>query len=373
MNKFIYIIFVTAVLFSCKSNTEINSNGILIENNYAKGYKIYETSNGYNISVADRFSSNTKQSSTYVLTTENPKTKDNNIIQIPIKNAVCLSSTHCAFISQLDESSSIKGISGTNYLYNEELRNLAEKGKIIDIGNSPQIDIEKIVSLNPDVVFTYGVDNSEMAIFQKLHQLRIPTVHVGDFLESSALARSEWIKFFACFYNKLENANTYFDSINNNYSNIQNRITENEYSKLKILLNLPWKGIWYIPGANSYMANLIADAGGKYTLTDKPTHETVPLSIEQVIGENDKPDIWLNPNNVNTIQEIIDEEPRLANTDIFTSVKIFNNNKRQNKHGGNDFFESGILKPDAILSDLEIIFSKDSSNYHNLIYYQEIK
>ncbi|MDD2636402.1 MAG: ABC transporter substrate-binding protein [Bacteroidales bacterium] len=368
---FIYILLVFA-LVGCKHQFDENTNGKIIENDYAQGFEISEISEGYILNVKDRLN-NENQKCNYLLSSENNLASANTtIIQIPVSKVVCLSTTHCAFISQIGKAATIKGVSGVNYLYNGELRDKIQIGEIAELGYGNQINLEKIISLNPDVIFAYGIDNSSIAGYEKLKGIGIPIIFVSDFLENTPLGRMEWIKFFACFYDNLDFANEYFDSVKNNYLSIKDSITRKGKTSPEIILNLPWKGTWWVPGADSYMVKLIEDAGGVYKMTDKQDYESVALTVEEIFAVSQTADFWLNPNAITQKSEILNIEPRLVNFAPVNRARIFNNNNRLNVYGGNDFFESGIIHPDIILNDLYHIFYGMDSSY-NLYYYREIK
>ncbi len=46
----------------------------------------------------------------------------------------------------------------------------------------------------------------------------IPVIYNGDWVESSALAKAEWIKFFGVLFNKEREADSIFNTIEKNYS-----------------------------------------------------------------------------------------------------------------------------------------------------------
>ncbi len=373
MKKLLYIFIVIGfALVACNRQFDENTSGKIIKNDYAQGFEISEINEGYIVKIKDRLN-NQNQTYNYLLSSENNLSSSNNeIIQIPVSKVVCLSTTHCAFISQIDKASTIKGVSGGNYVFNGELRNKIQIGEIAEIGYGGQINLEKIISLNPDVIFAYGIDNSSIAGYEKLTEIGIPVIFVSDFLENTPLGRMEWIKFFACFFDNLDYANEYFDSVKNNYINIKENIVLNRQSSPEIILNLPWKGTWWVPGADSYMVKLIEDAGGTYKMTDKQDYESVALTVEEIFAVSQNADFWLNPNAIIKKSEILNIEPRLVNFAPVNDARIFNNNKRLNVYGGNDFFESGITHPDIILKDLYHIFYGIDSSY-NLYYYKEIK
>lgn len=375
MKKIIYIFFglLLLLIIGCKSDFNQDTDGEIIQNKYSNGFEISRIEEGYILKVYDRFNRQETTTHNYLLSSKSDLESGNNeIINIPVSKVVCLSTTHCAFISQLDKTSTIKGVSGMDYIYNDEIRDMIRNNQISEIGFDTQINIEKIISLNPDVVFAYGINNNGISTFQKLTEIGIPVVYVGDFLEDTPLGRTEWIKFFACFYNNFDYSSEYFDSVENNYNNIKNIITETKTKSPKILTNLPWKGTWWVPGAKSYFAHFISDAGGLYTMDKNNKKESVPLAIEEVFEKSKDAEIWINPNQITRKKEIIKTDSRLKDFPPLKDCKIYNNNNKLNKYGGNDFYESGILHPDIILKDLGIIFhgieSEDNLHYYQLIY-----
>ena len=373
MKKTIYILLLLLfILYSCKSEFNQNTNGEIIKNKHSTGFEISKIEEGYILKVFNKFNNQETTTHNYLLSSKsNSESGNNEIINIPVTKVVCLSTTHCAFISQLNKSNTIKGISGLNYIYNDEIRSMIRNSQISEIGFDTQLNIEKIISLNPDVVFAYGIDNNGMSIFQKLDEIGIPIVYIGEFLETSPLGRTEWIKFFACFYDNFDYACEYFDSIESNYNLIKSKIDKNKSHSPEILTNLPWQGTWWVPGANSYFANFIKDAGGTYNIVNTKTKESVPLTIEEVFEKSKNAEIWLNPNQITRKKEIIEADSRLKNFKPLNNCIIYNNNKRTNIFGGNDYFESGILHPDIILQDLGIIFH-DIETKDKLHYYQAI-
>ncbi|MBN2779028.1 MAG: ABC transporter substrate-binding protein [Bacteroidales bacterium] len=373
MKKSFYIlIIVFLTTISCRETPNLSTSGEVIKNSYAQGFEISKIEEGYIIKLKDRL---TKSESThnYLLSSKGDYESGNNeIIHIPVTKVVCLSSTHCAFISCLEKTNSIKGISGLNYIYNDEIRKSIQMGEISEIGYDSQINLEKIIALNPDVVFAYGIDNSSMAGYEKLQEIGIPVIFVTDFLEETPLGRTEWIKFFSCFYDNFDYANEYFDSVANNYEQIKSEVSKTAITNPEVILNLPWKGTWWVPGKDSYFANFINDAGGIYKMTDKKGHESIPLSLEEIFANAQNAQIWLNPNSVIKKSEITNVEPRLKDFSPVNNCRIYNNNKRLNRYGGNDFYESGILHPDIILKDLVSIFHNNEPE-NELYYYQSVK
>lgn len=372
MKNIFLIILTITVLVACKGPVIKNGEGKILRNKYAIGFEISEVEEGYILKVKNRFGDDTDNTNDYLLSSSSESESGNNmIIHIPVSRVICLSTTHCAFISVLERISSIKGISSPEYVYDDGIQKMIANGEIYDVGYDNQINYEKIISLNPDVVFAFGVDNSSAANFQKLSDAGIPVIFVNDFTESTPLGRTEWIKFFGCFYDKLDFANEYFDSVETKYNSIKNNIPD-VATKPKVLVSLPWKGTWWVPGGNSYFSNFIKDAGADYIFADNDKTESISLSIEEVFSSASSADFWLHPNNADSRKDILSVDNRMNKFIPFENAHIYNNNKRKSRSGGNDFWESGIIHPDIILNDLKSIFYPDSTSKQNLFYYKKL-
>lgn len=61
----------------------------------------------------------------------------------------------------------------------------------------------------------------------------------------------------------------------------------------RVWLDLPWQSTWYVPGGNSYLATLIADAGGDYPLRHNTQAGSLPLPLERAWQYAQKADVWV--------------------------------------------------------------------------------
>ncbi|NLA24228.1 MAG: ABC transporter substrate-binding protein [Bacteroidales bacterium] len=300
------------------------------------------------------------------------RNKANNSIKIPAEKVICFSTSHIAFVDLLEKQNTICAISGSQYVYNETIRQKIETAEIPELGYGSALDLEKIAALKPDVIFAYGVDNNNLQEYQKVESLGIPVVWIGEYLEETMLGRSEWLKVFACFFDDLNFAETQFDSLANNYELLKDNISQFNSQKPLVLTGLPFQGIWYVPGEKSFLANLINDAGGELVIQNKNKRESSALSIEEVFKKGSEATVWLNLNNITSQEMILQSDSRFKNFQPLTKAKLYNNNKRKAGRDGNDFFESSVIHPDKALNDLINIFHKDSIKADELFYYEKL-
>lgn len=363
--KNIILFFSILFLFSCQKNVQTN---LKATNEYSTYFKIENYKNYKKVTVV------LKDQSTriYILTYDTEKLSDSlkqyTIIKLPIKNAVYFSTTQLGFIEKLDKRETVKGVCGCKYIYDSILFAKYKAGEIEEIGNYPNINTEKIIQIKPDVVFAYDFDSKIANIEQVLNKFNIPVVFVNEYQESHPLGRAEWIKFFGAFLDADSLANKIFSEIETNYK----LIAENKKSTPNgILLNIPFQGIWYLPGRESYFVKMLTDAGGNYLWKEFKGNQSYPVNVEKIYSKKDSISIWLNTGRATNLNEILESEPKIK---LFynDSIRIYNNIKRTSKEGGNDFWESGVVRPDLILQDLNKII-ENTADSNNLIYYLEIK
>jgi len=207
---------------------------------------------------------------------------------------------------------------------------------------------------------------------KKLNELGITVVLNGEYLEKQPLAKAEWVKFIAAFYNKESIASQKFDKLAQQYNFLKD-IVSKEKDKPLILSGLPWKGAWYVPGGESFAAKFIKDAGGLYLWNENRSTEALPLDLEAVYEKALKADCWINPGAASNIKDILRVDKRLGELYVIQKGKIFNNNAVVNKNGGNDYWESGVTNPHLILKDLVKIFHPELLPDHNFVYYKKVE
>jgi len=292
-------------------------------------------------------------------------------IQTPVNKVVCLSTTHIGFIDVLEESNSIVALANSKLVNNEKIVELINTGKIEDIGSDQNLNYEILVQLQPDIIFAYGVGIESLEYFEKLKELGIKVVLIAEYLEENPLAKLEWLKAIAAFYNKDKMAGDIINKVSFDYSTYC-KLTSDIVKKPGVITGLPWKGSWYIPGGNSYLSKLISDAGGSYLWNDLQSTESIPMDFESVYVKSQQAEIWINPGAANTFTDIFSVDDRIADFDLIGKGKIYNNNAIQNSLGGNDYWESGIVNPDVILKDLIKIFHPELLPDYKLHYYKKL-
>ncbi|HNR28145.1 MAG TPA: ABC transporter substrate-binding protein [Bacteroidales bacterium] len=294
-----------------------------------------------------------------------------------VRNVVCLSSTHIAYLDAINETSSIVGVSGAQYIYNKNIR------KAVDLGYESAIDYEALLQLKPDIVFAYAIHGESADYIEKIKQLGLNVVQIPEYLENHPLGKAEFLVAFASFFDKELMAIEQFSKISHTYLEYcklakETVTTQNPaesanggFEPVKVLVNAPFKDVWYVPGTDSHLQILVKDAGGMI-LGSKPGVKTTAMSVEQAYLYAQQADFWINTNQYEDLASLARLDPRFAEAPAFRNGNVWNNNLRSTPEGGSDYFESGAVNPHLILADLIAIFYPQALPKHMFNYYRKV-
>jgi iron complex transport system substrate-binding protein len=297
--------------------------------------------------------------------------KADRFIATPVLSVVSFSTSYIPALDAIGELDSLTGVDSKDYVYNAYVQKRIAEGKIVETTKNWTPDIERMIALNPDVIFTFGMGN-EWDTAPKMEEAGLPVVFIGEWNEADPLARTQWMVFIAAFYDKEAEALQKFGTIAASYSKLA-KLAANETHKPRILTDGPFNGTWSVAGGGSYMAKMIADAGGRYLWADNPSTGSLQLSIEAVFQKAVSADIWINPSLAATkLSDVSAMDSRFAQIPCLQKGDVWNNNTRLSPGGGNDYFESGVMHPDLVLADMVAIFHPKLLPNHSFVYYRKL-
>jgi len=262
-------------------------------------------------------------------------------IRIPVKRLVVMSSTHIAMLEAINATNCIVGYMYTgNYkIYFPDIVKKLKEGKIAEVGSPYNPDYEKILKLHPDLVVIYVAGNSKVA--EKLKELHVPFVVDSEWKENTPLGRVEWVKFFGAITDKEGKANLYFERIVKNVTKIERKLRY--ASKPKLAWALVYNGKVYMPTNNTYVANMVRDAGCIYLCANKS-----PTDIANLLKVASNADYFVYASyfakNITYIKNI---DPRLTVLKAFKEDRVYNISP--------DYWQLGYLHTDRVIEDLAAI------------------
>lgn len=366
--KYILLFPILLLIQNCKSGDNKTENYEL-SNEYAKYFNIgQDADSSFRLLINENWNGENRVCKYKLVSRDENGEADSDAgqIAIPLRRVVCMSTSHISYINALRKGNTIVAISGAQYVSDSSINSAIKSGRIVDIGFESSINYELLLSLSPDVVFTYGISGENNTYIDKIRDLGIKVIVLGDYIEEHPLGKLEYLKLFGKLYGEVQRADSLYKSVSERYS-AKKRSVEGIAIKPKVLVNAPWKDVWYIPGEKSYMNYLISDAGGEILLCKEGRSN--PHNIEEVFIEAYKADFWLNPNFYSTLKELSSSNPLFSKLSVLSKGKVYNNTKRNTARGGSDFWERGVIEPDVILNDLIKILHPGYGDGGDLKYY----
>jgi iron complex transport system substrate-binding protein len=299
-------------------------------------------------------------------------TGDAQVIEIPIRRMASLSTTHLPYLNELNDLDSLVAIGNAQYVNTPGVVSGLQSGKIKAVGNGPDVNVESLLDLNPDLITTLALGSSGKDDYQQLMQKGLKVVIFSDFMEENPLGRAEWVKFMALFYNQEAQAEKIFSGIETRYLKMR-ALAASVETRPSVLLGFEINGKWNVPGGKSYQAAYVKDAGGDYLWAGDDSSGRIPLSFEAVFEKGAGADFWFDQSvSWQTAQDVLGADPRYAQVSAFAKGHVYNNNARLNATGGNDYNESGLVHPDLILADLISILHPELLPDHDRVYYRSL-
>lgn len=370
------------IFFSCnqehKSEGNLINNKVLIPDTTLKYAKLFSISLGEDFKVIHFYGEKEKKDTTanfIVYKGEKPQLNLPNsfYVKVPCSRIISLSSIYSNMIAELKGLDRMVAIENKDYYSNAEILKKVDEGKIVEVQRSTELDKEKVLLLKPDVIFAFGMGRSQGDFDSKILQSGIPVVVSIDHLEKTPLARAEWIKFFAQFIDKSYEADQIFFNVEKNYQNLIG-VAKSYSEQPTVFTELKYGDTWYVPGGKSFVAQLIKDANAIYLWNDDTLSGSLPLSFEAVYKKANMANFWLNVSMCHKLSEMLNQDERYADFKAFKEKNVFNNNLNCNSLNYSTYWETGLIYPDRILSDLIKIFHPASvdSLGTNMYYYKVV-
>lgn len=290
------------------------------------------------------------------------------VIDGDAKRIVTMSSTNIAMLDAVGEVDRVVGVSGLQYITNPKITAC----RPADVGYAESIDYERILSLKPDLVMIYGVDG-ESAMVGKLRELGVPYIYIGEYMEQSPLGKAEWVVPVAAIAGKYQKGVEFFTPIARNYEALKAEVKQMAGTRPKVIVNAPYSGSWFMPTPDSYSGQLVTDAGGQLLYDPKYSGVAVPVEMEAAWRMASQADVWINPGQASSLDEVRAIAPKYTGVDVLTQGRVWNNNRIFTPAGGNDYFESGVIHPDRVLRDLISIFHPGFTPDTTFYYYKKLQ
>lgn len=361
------LLFLASCVYNKKTSLEAFKQDVYTPE-YATGFKILGAKNAQStlIQVSNPWQGAKNVTMSYFISRNGelpPTGFTGPTIPAGAQRIVCMSSSYIAMLDAVGQVDRIVAVSGINYIANPYI--LAHKDSIKDMG--PEMNYELLLGLKPDVVLLYGIGDAQTAVTDKLKELAIPYMYVGEYLEESPLGKAEWLIALSELTDSRDKGIDVFREIPKRYQALKD-LTASVEQRPTVMFNTPWNDSWVMPSTQSYMVQLVTDAGADYIYKENTSNSSAPIGLETAYGLIQKADYWINVGTASTLDELKNMNPKFADAKSVRDKTVYNNNLRITATGGNDYWESAVVRPDVVLRDLIHIFHpeliSDSTYYY---------
>jgi iron complex transport system substrate-binding protein len=232
---------------------------------------------------------------------------------------------------------------------------------------SEDLSAERLLHLQPDATFHYYANAKLQGEMSALTSVGLREIPMAEHMETDPLAKSEWIKFLALFFNKEEQAEHHFADVERRYNEIA-ALSRDLRDRPKVFVDEPVGDGWQIFGGNNSTARMIEDGGGDYVFLDDPTSASIrTISYEMALDRGLDAPVWLitfDATHRNDLAFRIWNDPRLRD---FRSL-------RENFPGlSNPYWDQGLPNPHLLLADVVRILHPELLPNHDLVFFRRLE
>ena len=354
------------------------------------------------------------------------------LVRTPLRRAGVATAVACGLIEELGRVDAIAGVCEQQYIHQTSVQQGLKEGRIADFGSGMNPDIEHIMETAPDALLLTPFEHS--GGYGRVERLGIPIIECAEYMETSALGRAEWIRFYALLFGAEAKGDSIFRSVEQNYLRlvvlVRDRIAASQRSEelqpmaaelpqsggIKVtdetttsngnlnsaavgcnsasagrnsarsaiprqrgnsapmapslLSETLYGGQWFVPCGQSTMGRMYADAGADYPFADMPGSGSVGLSFEEVLERAQDADVWLIKYNQSAP---VSYESLARDYKPYTQFRAW-----RERHiwacdlAATHFYEETPFHPDRLLRDLVIILHPELMPGEETRYYKTL-
>ncbi len=347
------------LLIACKNHSEVNKaendtnqfQSLKVE--YAKGFTIDTINQGYILNITKPWPDANETFKYLLYKDKSAITESKNYdysIKIPLNKLVVTSTTHIPSLDTLGVLDRLIGFPNTDYVSTKRAVDLIKKDRIKDVGQNENLNTELLIELDPDAIVTFAVKGQNRSI-ESIKKSGIPVLYNGDWVESHALGKAEWIKFFGLLFDKADEATAIFEGIKNEYESAK-AIAQKAKNQPTVISGALWKDTWYLPAGDSWQSQILADANANYLYSKTEGTGSLSLSFESVFSKSKDATFWIAPAQYTSYNQMYDQHSHYGGFKAFKDKNIYTFALTKGQNGGVLYYELAPNRPDLVLKDL---------------------
>lgn len=276
-----------------------------------------------------------------------------------VRRIISLSNTVIPYLYALDYLDKLIASTELQYIHSPKYQQILNQNKCINLGTDPQVNLEQLIDLQPDIVFLSC--NYQYHWIEKLESMNIPVFCLDEFQEQDPLGPAEWIKCIGHIIGKNSLATQLFSRIENEYLNTKKQLNQDTLSSFYYIAGEDIQGQWLSPHFQSYVCQLFADAGGINILEDLSKERNSSLTWEKILQKDQPQSYWRML--THHCQGISYDWIKKSNSKYALLASWKERRVIYSNTCYHDLFGQAILEPHVQLKD--IAYAIDSNRYKN--------
>ena len=292
---------------------------------------------------------------------------DGTIVEVPVQRAAVFTTVHCALLTELGLGSHIVGVADAKYIKVPYIQEQIKAGRIVDCGNGLNPVVEKIMDVKPDVIMLSPFENR--GGYGKTEEIGIPLIECAEYMETSPLARAEWMRFYGLLFGESAKADRLFQQVDSSYTALKQQ-AEKAGEGRSVLVDKITGSVWYMPGGRSTIGQMLQDAGGRYPWATDNQSGSLSLPFETVLERAGESDVWMlrySADHDLRQAELLSEFHGYSQLKAFRQHEVYGCNVEQSH-----FYEDTPFHPDRLLCDFLQILHPDIIGLPPLRYYKKL-
>ena len=293
---------------------------------------------------------------------------DGTVIEIPVQRAAVFTTVHCALLTELGVGSHIVGVADSKYIKVPYIQQQIKAGHIVDCGNGLNPIVEKIMDVKPDVIMLSPFENS--GGYGKTEEIGIPLIECAEYMETSPLARAEWMRFYGLLFGAGDKADALFHNVDSSYVALKQQAAQAGKGR-SVIVDKVVGSVWYMPGGRSTIGQMLQDAGGQYPWATDNQSGSLSLPFETVLERGGESDVWMlrySSDHDWDYKELLSGHRGYSQLKAFRQHEVYGCNVEQSH-----FYEDTPFHPDRLLCDFLQILHPDIIGLPPLRYYKKLK
>ena len=216
--KYLYILITALLLAACSVPATHSGEGQPVSLSHATLLGMAEADSFVVATVKNPWDT-TRTLATYVMVPDSlpmpSHLPQGTVVRTPLRRAVVTSAVHLALLADLDALGGVGGVTDAGYIVSQRIREYLQRHpNVADMGQSMQPNVERMRMDKVDAVLVSPFENAGHGA---LDNAGIPLIVCADYMETSPLARAEWMRFYGRLFGVGQRADSLFAVVEQAY------------------------------------------------------------------------------------------------------------------------------------------------------------